>query len=504
MTITTLFAYIAVLALVSTWILYMAKAKNIRLLESFLQFFCGFLFVFSGWVKAIDPLGTAYKMEQYFDAFYATAAGSFLKFSAPLFPLMKTYAVGFSVAMIVLEIVLGIMLIIGYQRRLAAWLFFAILVFFTILTGFTYLTGYVPSDANFFEFSKWSSFNKNQMKVTDCGCFGDFMKLPPKVSFIKDLVLMVPAVWFLFRWKQFHELLTPSLRNSVVAFSLVGLWLFCLSNYKWNEPVVDFRPFANGVNIKTKLQQERKALSEIELIGYKLRHRESKVEVELPYAAYLDSFKANPNFKANWETLDQIKSEPKIPITKIADFEIMDLSGESVTDFLLSDSRYQFVILSPKVNYGVSQIEVEQIDSIFRLDTIKHSKKDSLLVRDVFVGLTKKMVKKNHYTWDPGFLQVVKNHFLPLIDSVSGPEVTAYFVLGGLTEEAMMDLSKQLATKHIFYQADEILIKTIMRSNPGLLLLKEGKIIYKWHHRRLPTIQELKGKYLNPAYSIIY
>ena len=211
MTIVTLFLYVGLVAALLTGLIFWSRKSQFHFADSFLQNFAGVLFIFSGFVKAVDPLGTAYKMEQYFTAFEDTCNGSFLKFLAPLFPLLSKYAISFSVFMIVLEIVLGIMLIIGYRRKLSAWLFFIIMIFFTILTGFTFLTGYVPTDVNFFEFGKWVEFNKTNMRVTDCGCFGDFIKLEPKISFIKDLILMVPACWFLFRWKNEHQLFSLSL-----------------------------------------------------------------------------------------------------------------------------------------------------------------------------------------------------------------------------------------------------------------------------------------------------
>ena len=179
MTIVSLFLYVAIAALALSGLISRFKLDKFSFVENFIQNFAGILFIFSGFVKAVDPMGTAFKMEQYFTAFEDTCKGSFLKILAPIFPVLSNMSLGFSVFMIVLEIVLGIMIIIGYRRQLSAWLFLIIMVFFTILTGFTYLTGFVPSDANFFEFSKWSEYNKNQMRVTDCGCFGDFLKLEP-------------------------------------------------------------------------------------------------------------------------------------------------------------------------------------------------------------------------------------------------------------------------------------------------------------------------------------
>ncbi|MEY4135228.1 MAG: hypothetical protein RL386_1578, partial [Bacteroidota bacterium] len=144
---------------------------------SFLQFFSGVLFIVSGAVKAIDPLGTAYKMGQYFAAFEGVFKPTAASWISPLFPWLAQFTEGFAVGMIVLEIVLGIGLVIGFMPRLTAWIFLLLVLFFTVLTGFTYLTGYVPSEVNFFEFGKWGKYVATNMKVTDCGCFGDFIKL---------------------------------------------------------------------------------------------------------------------------------------------------------------------------------------------------------------------------------------------------------------------------------------------------------------------------------------
>lgn len=506
MTILTLFMYVGLAALILTFIVAKTKNTPISFSDSFLQNFAGCLFVFSGFVKAVDPLGTAYKMEQYFVAFEHTANGSFLKFMAPLFPFLANYVVGFSVFMIVLEIVLGIMLIIGYKRKLSAWLFLIIMIFFTVLTGFTYLTGYVPTEANFFEFSKWTAFNTTQMRVQDCGCFGDFITLAPKISFIKDLILMIPAFWFLFRWRHLNELFSPIVRMAITSMSIIGFFLFSLSNFVWNEPVWDFRPFKTGVDIKSKLAEEQKALADVEIIAYKLRNRADKKEIDVPYQAYLDSFKTNPKFKETWETLDQIKSEPRIARTKISDFDVISLDGESVTESILNDSKYNLIILSPKVKYHVQSVEEERIDTIYKLDTTiyKLNNRDSLIVKRLATGTEKKMIKRNRYDWDPAFIALLKNEIIPLVDSVRSEMVMASTIFGGLGEEGIRSLRSEVGIDFPSYEADDLLIKTIMRSNPGLLLLKDGKIINKWHKNHLPTPAELKTKYLNETANKIY
>ncbi|MBV6472119.1 MAG: hypothetical protein JPMHGGIA_00372 [Saprospiraceae bacterium] len=501
MTIVTLFLIVAAFAALLTWFLSKRAGDGVAFADNFVQNFSGTLFVVSGFVKAVDPLGTAYKMEQYFTAFEDTCRGSFLKFMAPVFPVFSDYSIAFSVFMIVLEIVLGIMLIIGYRRRLSAWLFFSIMIFFTILTGFTFLTGYVPNDANFFEFSRWTAFNSNQMRVTDCGCFGDFIKLAPQTSFTKDLILMIPAIWFLLRWRQLRQLFSPVLRSSVTAISTAGLLLFCFSNFVWNEPVIDFRPFKSGANIRQQLEAERKAQAEVEILAYKIRNRQTGMEMELPYAAYLDSFKSNAQFKASWETLDQIKSTPSIARTKISDFDLVTFDGESYAEQLLADPNYSFLMVSTKLNYTAISEDIIVRDSTQIVDTITSQAGIAVVSRDTIL---ERKIKRNKYTWDPEYLEILKSKFIPLLDSLRSESVSVHAVFGGLTEEGVIDLSKQSGMSYPVYEADDLLLKTIMRSNPGLVLFKDGKIIHKWHYRQLPDRSEMRQKYLNEEANKIY
>ena len=162
MTINTLVLSVAAVALLLTLITGLTTKRIENWLISFLQNFCGALFIFSGWVKAVDPLGTAYKMEQYFAEFESTFSGTWFSFLSPMFPQLAEWAIGFSVFMIVFEIILGIMLLIGSSRKFTAWAFFLLVAFFTVLTGFTFLTGYVPAGVNFFQFGQWGPLRGNQ------------------------------------------------------------------------------------------------------------------------------------------------------------------------------------------------------------------------------------------------------------------------------------------------------------------------------------------------------
>ena len=336
MTLGILSIYIGIAAvLLSAAVYFTGRQKD--LIVSYLQNFTGALFVFSGWVKAVDPLGTAYKMEQYFAEFEYTFEATWFSFLAPLFPVFSEYAIAFSVFMIVFEIVLGLMLLLGVWNRIGAWLFFLLVLFFTGLTGFTFLTGYVPGDANFFEFSKWTAYDPGQMKVTDCGCFGDFIKLEPKISFFKDLVLMIPAIIFLLRHSKMHVWLPQKWNPWVVGISALTIFLYCQSNYQWNLPSKDFRPFKIGAELAKQKKAENDALANVSITGWKLQHNESGEILELGNQTYLSEYE---KYKDDWKVVDQIKSKPTIPITKVGEFEAYDHEGMDQSEALLSEEGY--------------------------------------------------------------------------------------------------------------------------------------------------------------------
>src|SRR5690606_2551105 len=139
----------------------------------------------------------------------------------------------------VLEILIGLTLLTGLWKRFTAWAFFLIILFFTVLTGFTYLTGFIPTSSNFFAFSEWGAFAKTNMRVTDCGCFGDFIKLDPRTSFLKDVFLLIPAIYFLFKYRGFIEIFKPKTQKLLVLSLTLATILFCFRNIYMDEPITD-------------------------------------------------------------------------------------------------------------------------------------------------------------------------------------------------------------------------------------------------------------------------
>ena len=487
MTLGTLALIIGGIAIILTLLI-----KPANWVISFLQNFTGALFIFSGWVKAIDPLGTAYKMEQYFAEFQSTFEGTWFSFMAPLFPWLSNYASSFSVIMIVLEIVLGVMLITGTWRKFTSWAFFLVLAFFTFLTGFTYLTGYVPGDANFFEFSKWGAYEATNMKVTDCGCFGDFLKLEPKISFFKDLVLLVPAIIFLIWNGKMHQLFNTATRGLLVLLTVVGLSFYSFSNYVWDIPHLDFRPFKKGVNIRAQKNLEEEAQLSTEIIAYKLRNLEDGKVVELPFAQYMKEYANYPN--ESWEHI-QIKSEPSVPLSKISDFEIADIDGNDITEDILSDPDYALMIIAHKLYADISTGTAIITDTIYRVDTIQTQ--DSIILQQSIERVDKRQVQKDVYSWKEATLKPWIEKVNPILEQAEAAALQVYAITAYADPAMIDDFRHATQSAYPFHMADDILLKTIVRSNPGIVLFRDGEVIRKWHYKKVPDFETMQNKFMN-------
>lgn len=524
MTLSTLVLLIAAIALVLTAVVTVVYRAHKSWLLTFLQNFCGTLFIFSGAVKAIDPLGTAFKMEQYFAEFETTFAPTWFSFLAPMFPWLSKHAPTFSTTMITLEIVVGVMLLIGSRAKLTSWVFLIILAFFTFLTGFTYLTGYVPDkvmiaqkanekdrdvlledfealaaegwavkdtvDVHFFNFGYWHEYNETNMKVTDCGCFGDFLKLKPKTSFLKDIFLLIPALLFVFRHRRMHRLFSAAGRTTIVGLTTFGTILFCISNYVWNLPIIDFRPFKEGVNIAERKQQEAEAFQNAPIF-YKLTNRSSKEVLRLSYEQYLKEFKNYP--KEQWE-IEQERGEPSIPRTKISDFEVQALDGSDATAQILGDPQYSFFITAYKI-YGSQSKSTSMVpDTIFRMDTLRVG--DSLAISRNVASISQRQIETTVYSWDTDYLKKWTNIVNPVMEAARQDGLNAYAVIAFDDPNRIEKLRSATQSNYSFFMADDILLKTIIRSNPGVTLMKNGKVIKHFHYKKLPPYEEIKAKYM--------
>ena len=194
-----------------------------------IQVFVGVLFIISGLVKANDPLGLAYKMEEYFELWSAAAVSK--GWLVQLFDFFHSRSLGLSIFMITLEIVAGVALLIGWLKRPLLYLLLALIIFFTFLTGYAYISG----------------------KFTNCGCFGDCIPITPLTSFIKDLVLLA-MIGFLLRGQRYIQPLFSSRARIIILLTSLLLTLAVQWYVLRYLPIVDCLPFKKGNNIEAQMK----------------------------------------------------------------------------------------------------------------------------------------------------------------------------------------------------------------------------------------------------------
>lgn len=223
-----------------------------------IRIFVGVLFIFSGLVKANDPFGTAYKMEEYFEVWNGDLATSsfFLKDALmSLFHFLNGHTLFLSITMNAFEIIAGAALLFGWRMKLFSWLLLLLMVFFTILTGYTYKTG----------------------KPTNCGCFGDCIKITPEYSFYKDILLSALILIILFARKYIKPLFAHGLNTTLMI--LVMIFSFGLQWYAIKYlPPVDCLPFKKGNSIPEKMKVPANAVPDSIVMTFVYKKQRQKVE----------------------------------------------------------------------------------------------------------------------------------------------------------------------------------------------------------------------------------
>ena len=388
------------------------------------------------------------------------------------------------------------MLLIGSRANLTAWLFRLLVLFFTILTGFTYLTGYVPQSVNFCEFGKWGPYVSTNMKVTDCGCFGDFLKLKPMVTFMKDVFLLIPSLYFVFKHKQMHQLFTRRVRTIIVGVVTLGFLIFCIRNYSWNEPIVDFRPFKVGTSIRDAKAHEAEVASNVRITDYILTNKASGKVVTLPYDQYMQEYQNYP--KEEWD-FEQIKTKPESEPTKISDFDITGPDGNNKTEEILDYEGYSFMVVAYKLKKLEEKSTSSSIvnDTIFAVDTVSISGLDSKQIVKRVESIQPHKVETEVYTFEEDYLRRFSEIVNPVMDAAQQAGFKVFAVTNPESPAAVDDFRHATQSDYPFYVADDLLLKTIQRSNPGVVLWKDGRIVQKWHFKKLPSFEEIEAMYLN-------
>ncbi|KIC93757.1 BT_3928 family protein [Flavihumibacter solisilvae] len=259
----------------------------------------GLLFIFSGLVKANDPLGLSYKMQEFFEVWGWHA--------------LNDYTLAFSILMIAFEIIAGVAVIIGWQMRLFSWLLLGLIVFFTFLTGYALLSG----------------------KIKACGCFGDCIPLTPTHSFIKDLVLL-GLILLLFANRNRMQTATAS-RTSILLLAASILFSFGFQWYVLRHlPVVDCLPYKKGKLISEQMKIPAGAIPDSSIITF-VYNRQGQ-DVEFTADKFPDDFDdATYKFVKRYDKLIR-KGNAEPPIK---DFVLLSPGGSDTTQAILAQKGEQ-------------------------------------------------------------------------------------------------------------------------------------------------------------------
>ncbi len=347
------------------------------------------VFIFSGFVKGVDPLGSAYKFHDYFMAFH-------LNF-------LDSLSLTFSFVLCAAELAIGLLLLFGVQLRLAAWGAFLFMLVFTPLTLVLAI------------------FNP----VSDCGCFGDAIHLSNWQTFYKNILFFAAALLLFIKRNNFEEYY-PKWRKYVLSgLLLVISFLPSIYGY-YNLPLYDFRPYKIGVNIHNDMIiPEGAPADEYSTLLY---YQKDGVVKEFDESNY-------PWNDSTWTFVDSKSTLVKSGYTPpIHNFALVTHEGRDITEEFVNASGYNFLVVSTRLD---------------RSNTNSFKKFTELYYK----------AKEHGY----GFVCAT---------STSHDEILRF--------------AEENAIPFQFVTADEVTLKTIIRSNPGLLLLYNGTIIGKWHWRNLP------------------
>ncbi len=286
-----------------------------RILDQVARFFVGGLFIFSGLIKLNDPIGTEIKLEEYFEVFADDFGTFFLWF--------KPYALEIGMVLIVLEVVLGFAVLLYYRMNLTTKVLLSLMIFFTFLTFYS----------AYFD------------KVTDCGCFGDAIKLTPWESFWKDIVLMVFVLHLFWYRKKYQSVLDTKMGHiAILVVTIIG---FVLGIYAVRHlPFIDFRAYRIGNNIPQEMQPPEQPVFE-----YTFQKKDGEL---IKSAAYLTDTVAY-----KYVGVEQLNEERTK--AKITDFAVYTVEGEDVTPRTFEGPKL-FIII-----YDVTRASVKNMDKIRQL-----------------------------------------------------------------------------------------------------------------------------------------
>lgn len=371
----------------------MKRAKAVALYVA--RAVVGLTFILSGFVKAIDPLGTQYKIQDYLAAIPPSLS----------LPDMLTLLMSVSLSMV--EFTLGAFMLTAISRRLTARLTLLFMMVMTAVTVWIYIAD----------------------PVKDCGCFGDALTLTNLETLLKNIVLLALAALVAWRPTHIGRLMSRSnqmLLGQMLMVTPVALSFWCL----YDLPLIDFRPYHIGADIKAGMEIPEGAEQPVFDTTFIMEKDGERREFTLDN--YPDS---------TWTFVDSktvTVKEGYVP--PIHDFSITSADGEDITDMVLGREGYTFLLISPDLDKADDQ-NFGDIDQIY---------------------------------------EFCQDNSIP------------FYCLTASTEKSQQHWQNITGAEYPFCMTDATTLKTMIRSNPGLMLLEKGVVRGKWSHNRLPETTELE------------
>ncbi|MDM1294582.1 DoxX family membrane protein [Sphingobacterium sp. N143] len=376
----------------------------------FCRIFTGLLFIFSGFIKANDPTGFGYKLQEYFEVFHLSA--------------MNEYATAIAVLVCGFEILLGVLLLLGVYANTVAWGLLLLILFFTFLTFYS----------AFFEV------------VTSCGCFGDAIPLTPWQSFSKDLVLLALILIIFFRRKQIRSLIKGS-GNQFAAILITAIISLGIGIYTVNYlPIIDFLPYKVGNNLPALMVLPEGKQADVFEQLYTMKNKKTGATKQVNDKVYM----ADKLWEdESWEIIGEPESRliQKGYDIPIPDLLITDADGADHTQEIISNPYYNMIIVAKDLSSA-------NIDALQKIN-------------QTAMQLTK----------DYNGLRIV-------------------LLTASASKDAQYLSDKMQLIAEIYY-ADLIPLKSMVRANPGVLLLKGGNVMGKWHYNNFPEAKTIEDHFLS-------
>lgn len=457
-----------------------------KIIRNICRWLVGATFIFSGFVKVIDPMGYGYKIADYLEAMHLESIASI--------------SLTMAIILAVLELVIGLSLFFNLLPRLGALGSLLMLAFFTPLT-------------------LWLAIAN---PVSDCGCFGDALIITNWQTFFKNVILLAMTILIFVKRKKFEPTYHKGIQwvlMFIFGFASLGLGLYCLNNL----PIIDFRPYHIGANIAEGMivpEDAPKPVVESFFI-YKKDGETKKFKIdELPdstwtfvdaehkivdpgYIAPIHDFTMESTFFTEPDVIDpyDIEFVYKNAEGEMAYYDVSSIPDDTWTldhytcesyDGEIDLSKIQISYMNADeeiITMGIDEVpdrnEYEFYDAEYPLPDYASKDITSAVLADerysfLMIALKLQDADETHLAEFEELAKYAKENNM------------GFYCMTSSNEEEITEFIEKHNPSYKFYNTDPITLKTIVRSNPGLLLIRKGTIIDKWHDGNLPTVKELE------------